>query len=370
MKISGVRFEQGKTPLEFFSGAMRASDLLKVADVDRKNAEHPKGYQRELRRQRLAEIARYLLNEDGVFPGSIICALRAKSGWQFERKGAVNGIEFGVLDIGEKAKLWLIDGQNRLYGLEHALASMEDEDEREALANMVLPVTIATGIPRFNEMRLFFVVNDRQKAVPTDLVDHLLLESMAGGSTMSPKERARSLATDMATRLARADGGPWHKRIRLPDETPLKTYQLKLHPFVASIQEHLGKDGALAEYVGTGDNIDHAVQVVDNYWNAIRRLLPDAFAEPGDYSLQRTSGVYSLHMLLPDVLKLCEQDGSATVEKIASILDSVEMLKMADKWSTKEKEKADPLTLGTNMRLLRMLRDEMKTDLPRPRIAL
>lgn len=369
MQIPGVRFEQGARPYQIVTGAIRADHLLEMADVDRKEPGNPGGYQRELRRQRLAEIAKYLREEDGVFPGSIICAVRSKKGWTFRPKGTADGIDYGVLDLDDGTKLWVIDGQNRLYGVEHAINSTEDEDEKAAFAGMSIPVTILTDVSKFEEMRVFYVVNNRQKAVPTDLVDLLLLESQAGGKVRTPKDQKRAMATDVATQLNAIDGGPWHRRIRLPDETPLKTYQLKLHPFVASIQDHLAPGGALADYI-EGDDVSRAAQIVNNYWDAIRRLLPEAFAEPGDFALQRTSGVYSLHMLLPDVLKLCEQDGDASVSKIATILDNVELLKASDEWSTKEKEKANPLTLGTNMRLLRMLKDDMKADLPRPRIAL
>lgn len=369
MDIPGVRFKQGSRPFTFVAGAAIARDLIAAADVDRKSSERPDGYQRELRRQRLAEIARYLTDEEGIFPGSIICAIRGSRGWRFDSAGSTGGVEQGVLRVDDGTTLWVIDGQNRLYGLQRAIEEAEDSATKDELELMTLPVTVVTDVKKFDEMRIFFVVNDRQKAVPTDLVDHLLLESLTGGKVQTAKERSRALATDVATQLARAEGGPWYRRISLPDEAPLKTYQLKLHPFVASIQEHFNPGGALVEYV-EGDDVSRAVHVVGNYWDAIRRLLPDAFAEPGDFSLQRTPGVYSLHMLLPDVLKLCEQDSDATVKKMATILDNVELLKLADSWSNKEKEKANPLTLGTNMRLIRMLRDEMRMDLPRPRIAL
>jgi len=346
---------------------MRAEDLLALGHVDRLTPENPDGYQRELRRQRLYEVARYVTEEEGLFPGSIITAIRKENDWSFKSDGSVGGVEAGTLSLTDVATLEIIDGQNRVYGIEHAINQADDKGAEE-LRNMVLPVVVLPDVTKLEEMRVFFIVNDRQKAVPTDLVDHLLLESLTASRPTTARERARAQATEIAAFLAREKGGPWYQRIKLPDEPALKAYQLKLHPFVASLQEHLAPGGILETYAR--ENTDTAARVISNYWEGIRSLLPEAFESPEDYSLMRTPGLYSLHMLFPDVLRLVEQDGTATPERFATILDDVRLLKHAHKWSTKEKEKADPMTLGTNMRLLRMLRDDMKADLPRPRLTL
>jgi DGQHR domain-containing protein len=366
MDLFALKFSQvnGRYPL--IATAIRAADLIDLAEVDKRTPSNPDGYQRELRRQRLSEVAHYLSAEEGILPGSIITALRAGADWSFVGMAANEAGEVGTLRLVPGTKLWIIDGQHRLYGIEHAM-NQSDDDRAETLGNMVLPLVILPDISRIDEMRVFFVVNDRQKAVPTDLVDHLLLDSMAADRISTPRELSRAQATEIAVLLTKQKGGPWYQRIRIPDEAPLRSYQVKLHPFVASLQEHLAKDGILETYVQADPAT--AAKIVSNYWEAIRTLLPDAFQNPDDYSLQRTPGLYSLHMLLPDVLRLCEQMGDATVENFASVLDNVRLLKHAYRWSTKDKERADPLTLGTNMRLLRMLRDEMRTDLPRPKVT-
>ena len=43
--------------------------------------------------------------------------------------------------------------------------------------------------------------------------------------------------------------------------------------------------------------------VLESYWGAIKELLPECFDEPRDYVLLKTPGIFSMHSLLPEVLK-------------------------------------------------------------------
>lgn len=37
-----------------------------------------------------------------------------------------------------------------------------------------------------------------------------------------------------------------------------------------------------------------------DYWNAIQRMVPEAFEDPSEYVIQKTPGLFSLHLLLKD----------------------------------------------------------------------
>ena len=54
------------------------------------------------------------------------------------------------------------------------------------------------------------------------------------------------------------------------------------------------------------NNLDNQAEFITDilvaYWRAIRNVVPDAFAEPGEYVIQKTPGLFSLHYLLQDPL--------------------------------------------------------------------
>jgi hypothetical protein len=58
-------------------------------------------------------------------------------------------------------------------------------------------------------------------------------------------------------------------------------------------------------------NIKNQIRILDTYWKAIEHLIPEAFAEPSAYTLQKSVGVMVLHPFLIQILELIRSgDGS------------------------------------------------------------
>jgi len=65
---------------------------------------------------------------------------------------------------------------------------------------------------------------------------------------------------------------------------------------------------------------EEAADLLVDYWNAINRLYPEAFADPREYTLLGDQGITSLHMLFPIVYGKCMEDGIITEDRMTEIL--------------------------------------------------
>ena len=109
-RIQVIRlFQKG---LEMYVGKVRAKTLLKLCDVDKFEEKELTGYQREVYRERTAELVEYLDEcPVAVMPGLFASLRDAKFVQQSE--------DVGILEIpNKKGSVWIIDGQHRIGGFE------------------------------------------------------------------------------------------------------------------------------------------------------------------------------------------------------------------------------------------------------------
>jgi len=197
---------------------MKTADLLNCYKIDRWSEDHPSGYQRALVPVRVRKAATYLLKEEGVFPTSILVNVRGKV--EFKPKRNIdNFAEIGELTISEESLPFsIVDGQHRLEGLTRAA------EQDPSLVDYPLPVTIISLPEVYNEMRQFYIVNTRQKGVPTDLVQRHLYEMSLkmGKPTLLVLEGEKAVLIAEAipiVDLIRTDpSSPWYNQVQLPGE--------------------------------------------------------------------------------------------------------------------------------------------------------
>jgi hypothetical protein len=63
-------------------------------------------------------------------------------------------------------------------------------------------------------------------------------------------------------------------------------------------------------------NLDAKVKFLKNYWEALRILMPEAFEEPAEYVVQKTTGVFSLHEVAARVFALLYVNHNFEVEAV------------------------------------------------------
>lgn len=298
--------------VRIFTGMMEAKDLISVTTVDHfdssKPIDNPKqGYQRPPERSRITKIGSHLIKTilqgegqtGGFFPTAVVLAARSPLKYQNEK-----------LMIFEP--LQIIDGQHRIAGLHYAI----EEKGAEELANFPLPFVIIEVADRIVEMNQFTIINGTAKSVRTDLVNAILTATAAkrGDSAVAEKDRWKVVVTKVVEKLDKEPDSPWHNLILMPDETgsPKSTggKVVRATSFMTSLRpvyDWLKEFGFLEKCHDLNAEATNMYDTIAAYWQALREVVPDAFVTPGDYVIQKTPGLFSLHRLLAHLLNVMFQ---------------------------------------------------------------
>jgi DGQHR domain-containing protein len=267
------------------------------------------GYQRAVVTAHAKRIAKYLLDEEEerLMPTAIL--LSSRKPLKFEPLGlghvGEGGHEVGVLTL--EAPLYKVDGQHRTEGF--ALAAEVDS----GLSRFPLPTVIMESREKMEEIGQFFTVNTTAKRVRTDLADRLL--RAMGAFDETPSKGWRKKALEIVDYLVKEPGGAWEGEIKMPNSltgiASQRTWTESLKPVL---------DGVI------GDQSSVTVaKALSNYWGALRKLMPEAFKEPKDYVIQKSTGVFSLNELAAHVFKIAYQEGNDfSVDHLAEILERAE----------------------------------------------
>jgi len=312
-QFPAFRFQQGERTLYVFSP--RAGDLLKLVkvdtwDPDRDEKDPEQGYQRQPTRSRCFAMARYLTGREPIVPLTILMSARKPLKFEEQDKHS------GMLTIPQNAlPLYVVDGQHRLCGFKYLI----EEAARPEFADFILPVTVVEGLQKFDEMMQFYIINTTQKGIRTDLVRRLLLQQV------QDPERRRELVFEGREWEARAaqvtavlnsrKDSVWHGRIQAPNAPRLGTEVVKETSFGTSLKPVLNTDSFTGQLP-----IDDVAELLTDYWNAWRSLCSDAFAEPREYVIQKTPGVFALHMVAPRVFQLCHAENDFSTAQMEKIL--------------------------------------------------
>jgi len=312
----------GATNVSQYVLIVPADIVASKSDIYRRLPDRKDGYQRALSEARLSKgkigVPSYILRQMGVFPTSILANLRKEEvTLEFKEKNKISeNITIGDLEVPDEATWYILDGQHRVEGLKIAMR------ERPELATFPLVITMTNeGI--FYEMLLFYIVNSRAKAVPTDLAYRILQRMLYDVRApmwiemeiMGRAERRKAVASTIIDFLNIKPDSPFNDRIREVGE-PEKP-------------EHVTTDGTLTRYVAEilkekifQDMYDEEVaSLLISYWSAIEELYPDCFKNHRDYILLDTLGISSLSRLFPVIFGYCSKDGEVSKEQMKKYLE-------------------------------------------------
>lgn len=210
----------GLEGVEIYITVFKARDIVDRYRIDRWTMDNPGGYQRMPSESRLKDRRgsplRYLVREWGCFPTSIL--LNVRGDVRYVKEKDMGWFSYGMLDTGDEG-LWLIDGQHRVEALKRAIERNQDFEDYPVIASiMKLP-------ERFDEMMLFYIVNKRQRSVPTDLVYRHLQRMLwkRGKQWVMDFEGSKGvrigLATEVVDMLNQSPQSPWNGRIQIVGES-------------------------------------------------------------------------------------------------------------------------------------------------------
>lgn len=136
----------------FYTLTMPSDVLARTCKVSTRKEDPRRGFQRVLDEKRAAEIARYVDEELGTIPNSIVLSAQPEAELRIIGKGK-------TLEFADRPGAFLIlDGQHRVYGFSKAKTSLR------------VPVVIYNGLSRTEETRLFIDINTKQRPVPAQLL--------------------------------------------------------------------------------------------------------------------------------------------------------------------------------------------------------
>jgi DGQHR domain-containing protein len=326
-KTRAIRFTQNGRV--FYAAAIPAGKLVQMSKVDVWDPDNPtSGYQRAPSMARKREIGRYAMGQDAIMPlGGLLNARGADAEQgvgnttygellEFDEEHQDGDISFGTLSIPQNAlPLYIVDMQHRLGGYEWAM----EQEGGEHLSDFPLVVTIADGLGKMEEVDQFDIINTTQKKVRTDLARRL--------KSIQIQDLDHKLALDQRGKLWEAKGpviadrlnkseGPWDGRILPPNKSKSDqpTMVMRETSFVTSLKPILQTPYFIRQ------SEEHAAGLISRYWEAVRKVWPEAFVNPDNYVIQKSPGVFSLHELAPEIFELARDAGDVTVENIYKVL--------------------------------------------------
>jgi len=336
-----------------YSTVLKVKDLIEGRDfkIDswkkEKKMDKNQGYQRIPTPSRLSKIVKFIEDEKNpIFPTTILLGSRQKLKFK-SRDG-----ETGTLEINRP--LWIIDGQHRILGLRKAI----DKGYWE-WKNKELPVIILDNFSKPEETIQFYILNTTQKRVPTDLAQRLIRKisyEQVSPIAFSPSEEWKIKALQIVDLLNETDEehNVWYGRIRLPNTEKKKYHIVSQNSFLNSLRPLLSQ-GVLQ---GKEKPSDICYKIIRNYWFAIKETIPEPFASPREYVLQKTPGVYSLHDLANRIM-LGTND--FTKSYFRTILEKVFMDNYDEVFW---RSKGDGAAIFNSMKGFKVLANQMAARLP------
>jgi DGQHR domain-containing protein len=291
--------------------AARAADVLRFASIDRigRDAQGElSGFQRPQVAAHIREIRDYLEKPDSVLPNPIVVAFTDRTNVEDLGDGAVRL----SIDMSDGAPGLVVDGQQRLTAL-----SVIDRD---------FQVFVSALICRDDaELRRQFVLINNTKPLPKSLIYELL----PSVDELPPRLSRRSVAADLTARLnfehTALQG--YIKQHTQPEGIIADTVIQKI------IMESL-TNGVMREMIDTPRGRDRCVRLVSNFFEAVKRVFPEAWhgQKPATSRLLHGAGIQAMG----DVMEvLAARTDAKTVDEFR---EGLECLKGRTAWTGGEWE--------------------------------
>lgn len=281
-------------------GVLDAGTLIEQHSVPRRDTRSKTGYQRDLAQSRVNRLETELRRDRVDLPTAVFLSMREDSEALLEDNG--EGLR---LKIGGRP-LNVVDGQHRIESLRRLVG--EDHTRWSALK---VPFVCVLGANEHEEMEQFYVVNSTAKSVRTDLAYDLLKQQAENDPALSEAleergEKWKVAGQTIVERLAE-ESSVWRSRIRFPGEAMGAT-TINNSGMVNSLKQ------LLSSPYFSGVTTDNQVKILDAYWHGIQRVLSECFEEPTEYTLQKSTGVMTMHVLLVSVIERVRAAGDSVIE--------------------------------------------------------
>jgi len=272
-----------------YSFMMSAKELLNYAYVHHRKlsgiVESSQAYQRMLNPTKLKEIVKFIDNEEGFFPNSII--VNFTKGLYWKTKVASGDVEMGTITLPARyGCAWIIDGQHRLYGV----ASAEND--------IIVPVIAFENINQRDQANIFVEINEKQKKVPPDLLWDLYSDIYHD----SDDDKQKYLYQIIETAKKIEESGPLHGFIdilSIPKERPIK---LSLTNVCVTMQNYSPWDH-LKDITDESKTPERVSRIINTYFEALKSMWHEDWKKGNDGLLLTNNGFSVFMMIFNDIIK-------------------------------------------------------------------
>lgn len=312
-RIQVVKFKQGGCVL--YSGMMTIGQLMDHAmttewDPGLGWTLEGQGYQRAPEQGHWRRIGNFLQREgDPLLPTNALLASRNTEYGELHFEQIAG--DMGYLEIPDTRHLFIVDYQHRWRGFRYAI----DELDANSLRDVQIPVTILSDTSTIEETKQFFLINNKQKRVDTDLA-LTLINALSSESSeeelanlVGPGNRFRIRGTRLVVRIAQKSAGPWVGKIQEPNGPRDVNQIASLKSFVDSLRPIVGARSPVRNRTD-----DELIEIISAIWTGVLHLWPEWEENSARYNVQRTTGLFVFHRLANQVLipkMIREQDYSA-----------------------------------------------------------
>ena len=281
-------------------GEISAGSLVRLYEVPRRNHREKTGYQREVTKPRVNRLSHDLAAGRVDLPTAVLVNLR-----EFDPDTNLIRREGNVFLRLNGERLYVVDGQHRVAALEQLV-----ERQPAEWSSFRIPFVCMLGATEREEMEQFYVVNSTAKSVRTDLALDLLKQRAESDPDLMDAltERGETWKVDAQTIVEElANRPPWNHLVRFPGDPPGETV-ITSAGMVSSLKPLLA-----TPYFGS-IRTPNQLNVLEAYWRAIREVIPEAFEVPKEMTIQKATGVTSMHQLLIPVLEYIRSKGLSVLE--------------------------------------------------------
>jgi len=275
---------------EFYTFMISAKELIKYAYVHHRDltgiVEVSQVYQRMLKDAKLKGIAKFIDEESGYFPNSIIVNFSKQLNWSLTKRFK-NDISMGTITLPKYyGCAWIIDGQHRLYGA------------ARAVNDVLVPVLAFKNIDTLEQANLFVEINEKQTSVPKNLMWDLYSDIYRDSA--DDKQRLQYQIAETAKRLRTS--GPLSPYIDIPSKPVKGPPKLSLTTICSTIEKYAAWEN-LKHPTDETRTPDNAARLINCYYEVLKELWPKDWQKGKDSVLLSNNGFGVFIMVFQDIVK-------------------------------------------------------------------
>lgn len=298
-----------------YRGFGSLKDLTAISKADIFDQEtNPLGTQRNLSLQRARKAYQYVTEKEKAFYPEIILNVRDSSYVKFRGAkggGGVCGMFEFVKDPQKSATIVVsrLDGNHRLWFADGHEKGFDAVDRQASVCFVLLPKIE-------QELELFRDINDNQMGMNTSHLQNItarLLGEKALKIQNPPAYIVQRLQRDKTSPMYHGmhEGGRVRKGATLSG--------LNVANLTNAVRDMLSRSAKLGQFADT----DAQYEVIKNYWNAVKKWLPDAWKRPRDFIIFKGVGLYAISYLGVEIIDRCLLKGKYQTKDMLSYLKQV-----------------------------------------------